>query len=104
MGTGESSPKGPESTLEAPRAADAIYQNGRFVGRVIAPRVDLGVKEIRFEEVHNSDYLMLPDECEFDRYAMVVKRVGFASKIERGAEHKGRVLKEVVAEILRYLE
>jgi len=86
---------------QEPRLADGIYQNDRLVARVIGAEVDVGAKEIRFQEIYNSDYLLLPHECEFGEFAMMVQRIGLASKIERGSEHKGRVLKEVVAEILR---
>jgi hypothetical protein len=89
-------------TSAAARQADAIYQNDQVVARVIGAEVDLAAKEIRFQEVYNSDYLLLPHECEFDQFTIMVQRIGLASKIERGSEHKGRVLKGVVAEILRY--
>jgi len=87
---------------EGSRLADGIYQNDQLVGRVIGAQVDLASKEIRFKEIYNSDWLLLPNECHFDPYTIMVQRIGFASKIERGAEHKGRVLKDVVAVILRH--
>jgi hypothetical protein len=67
-------------------------------------RVDLEAKEIRFAELYNSDDLVLPDECEFQRHVIMVQRIGFASKVEKAALHKGRVLRDVVAEILGYRE
>jgi len=93
----------PESQSDSgtTRLADAIYQNDRLVGKVIGAKVDLAAKEIRFQEICNSDHLMLPNECDFGPFTIMVQCIGLASKIERGAEHKGRVLKEVVAEILR---
>jgi len=89
------------SSAEA-RLADAIYQNNQLVGKAIGAHVDLTAKEIRFQEIYNSDYLMLPHECDFGQFTIMVQRIGLASKVERGSEHKGRVLKDVVAEILRY--
>ncbi|MGO9270641.1 MAG: hypothetical protein ACLQOO_10390 [Terriglobia bacterium] len=86
---------------QAPRIADAIYQNNQLVARAIGAEVDLAAREIRFREIYNSDYLLLPHECEFGQFTIMVQRIGLASKIERGSEHKGRVLKDVVAEILR---
>ncbi len=86
------------------READAIYQNGELVARVSGPQVDLEAKEIRFAEVYNSDDLVLPDECEFQRHVIMVQRIGFASRVEKAALHKGRVLRDVVAEILGYRE
>jgi hypothetical protein len=86
------------------REEDAIYQNGRVVARVSDPKADWEAKEIRFAEVSNSDELMLPDECEFQQYKILVQRIAHATKTDRGALHKGRVLRDVVAEILGYRE
>jgi hypothetical protein len=86
------------------RETDAIYQNGELVARVLDPQVDLQAKEIRFTELYNSDNLLLPDECEFQKYILIVQKIGFATKAEKSALHKGRVLRDVVAEILGYRE
>jgi hypothetical protein len=86
------------------RQPDEIYQNNRLVGRVIDARVDADAREIRFGEIFNSDELLLPEDCEFQGYRILVQHVGFASREERGAAHKGRVLRDVVAEILGYRE
>ena len=98
----------PAEPLQEPRAqerqADAIYQNGELVARVTGSQVDLEAKEIRFAELYQSDHLLLPDECEFQKYIIMVQRIGFATKVEKTALHKGRVLQNVVAEILRYRE
>src|SRR5215472_7665624 len=80
------------------RQADAIYQNGELVARVTGPKADLEAKEIHFAELFNSDWLLLPDECEFQKYIILVQRIGFATKVEKTAVHKGRVLQNVVAE------
>jgi hypothetical protein len=87
-----------------PREPDAIYQQGKIVARVIDPEIDQQGREIRFAEVYNSDYLLLPDDCEYQNYRILIQRVGDATKIDRAAVHKGRVLREVVAEILGYRE
>jgi hypothetical protein len=89
---------------ERAREQDAIYQDGQLVARVITPEVDTEAKEIRFEELYNSDNLLLPDECEFQKYIIMIKRIAYASTVEKGALHKGRVLRQVVAEILGYRE
>jgi hypothetical protein len=83
---------------------DAIYQGGRVVGRVFDGRVDTAAREIRFGEIYNSDELLLPDDCEFLEYRILIQRMDFATREERGAAHKGRVLRGVVAEILGYRE
>ena len=74
------------------------------MARVIGAQVDAEAKELRFAEVHNSDELVLPDECEFQRYRIMVQRIAHATKVDKGALHKGRVLRDVVAEILGYRE
>ena len=64
----------------------------------------LEAKEIRFAELYNSDELLLPDECEFQAYTIMVQRIAHATKVDKAAPHKGRVLRDVVAEILGYRE
>jgi hypothetical protein len=91
-------------TLSGAREDDALYQNGRVVGRVLDARVDQEAREIHFGEIFTSDELLLPDDCEYRNYRVLIQHVGFASREERGAAHKGRVLKTVVAEILGFRE
>lgn len=108
MATSTGKRQGPED--ESDRAAatpqphedSAIYQNGRIVARVTEPEVDLEAKQIRFAELANSDELLLPDECEFQKYKIMILRIAFAARQDKGALHKGRVLRGVVAEILGY--
>ncbi len=88
----------------AKRDPDAIYQDDRLVGRVVEAEVDLDAREIRFREIYQSDELLLPEECEYQKYKILIQRIAFATKIESGAAHKGRVLKSIVAEILGYRE
>lgn len=86
------------------REDDALYQDGRIVGRALDARVDQEAREIHFGEIFNSDELLLPEDCEYRNYRLLIQHVGFASREERGAAHKGRVLKTVVAEILGFRE
>ena len=86
------------------REPDAIYQGGRVVARVTNPETDSNGREIRFKELTNSDDLLLPEDCEFREYRILVQRIEDAAKIQKGAEHKGRVLRGVTAEILGYRE
>ena len=102
----ESNLKAP-SSLQAPsgsREEDGIYQNNRLVGRVLDARVDQDAREIHFGEIYGSDDLLLPEDCEFRNYRVLIQHVGYASKEERGAAHKGRVLREALAEILGFRE
>lgn len=100
-------PSSPPVTDKAPVKSyeqDAIYQGGRVVGRVLDARVDAETREIHFGEIYNSDELLLPDDCEFRDYRILIQRMDFAAREERGAAHKGRVLRGVAAEILGYRE
>jgi hypothetical protein len=107
--TTESSPTGqalPKSAPSVGREDDALYQGNppQRVARVFEPVVNWEAREIRFREIYQSDYLLLPDECEFQKYRIMIQRVEFATRVEKGAPEKGRVLREVVAEILGYRE
>ena len=93
-----------KSSAPAVREPDAIYQNNRLVARVSAPQVDQNGKEIGFEEVYNSELLVLADECEFQKYKIIVRRIEYASKVNKEEPHKGRILRGVAAEILGYRE
>ena len=86
------------------REANAIYQNGRLVARVLDADVDTEAKGIRFGEVYNSDELILADECEFQKYRILVQRVAYASKVSKEEPHKGRILRGVVADLLGFRE
>jgi len=92
----------PDTSASGARQEDAIYQNGCPVAAVLDPRIDASSREIHFAEVYGSDELLLPEDCEFREYRILIQRIGFASRQEAGATHKGRVLKGVVAEILGY--
>ena len=86
------------------REPDAIYQKNRLAARVLEPEVDEASKQIYFGEIYNSENLLLPDEAEFQKYIILVKKIAHASKIEPGSLHKGRVLKGVQAQIVGYRE
>ena len=83
---------------------DALYQNGKVVARVAGPEVHPNAREIHFAEISRSDDLVLPEECEFQKYRLMIQRIEYASRLEKNAPEKGRVLRGVVAEILGYRE
>lgn len=83
---------------------NAIYQGGQVVARVEAPEVHWDTREIHFTEISNGDDLILPEECEFQKYRLMIKRIEYASRIDKNAPEKGRVLRGAVAEILGYRE
>ena len=83
---------------------DALYQNGKVVARVAGPEVQQNAREIHFAEVNHSDDLTLPEECEFQKYRLMIQRIEYASRLDKNAPEKGRVLRGVVAEILGYRE
>lgn len=84
----------------AERQEDAIYQKNRVVARVLGPEINLEAKQIHFTEINNSDELLLPDECEFRQHRIVVRKIGYATKVERHSLENGRILQDVKAEIL----
>ena len=86
------------------REDDALYQENKLVARALEPEVDWDAKQIRFGEIYKSEELMLPEECEFRKYRIMIQRIAFASKIDRATPEKGRVLRGVVAEIPGYRE
>ena len=95
------------ATAAAPVAKyedDAIYQEGKVVARVVSAEVRANEREIHFSEVTESDLLLLPEECEFQKYRLMVQRIEYASRVDKSAPKKGRVLRGVVAEILGYRE
>lgn len=92
----------PEPVVE--REPDAIYQKNRLVARVLEPQVDEAARQVSFAEVYNSGHLVLADECEWQKFIILVKKIGHASKMEPGALDKGRVLRGVEAQILGYRE
>lgn len=90
------------------REEDAVYQWSRFhgerlVARVVDAEIDEDNKEILFRELYQSDFLLLPDECEFRGYKILVRTVGDAVKVDKLAPEKGRILRDVKADILGYL-
>jgi hypothetical protein len=86
------------------REPDAIYQNGKLVARVVASGVELESKEIRFDEIVDSDHLVLADECEFQKYRIMIQKVAFATKVNHREGRTGRTLAGCTAEILGYIE
>jgi hypothetical protein len=93
-----------EGNAESNRKDNAIYQSGKLVAQVVDAEVDLEAKQIRFSELSNSERLLLPDECEFQSYRIIVQQIGYATKEDKQFLHKGRILREVTAKILGHRE
>ena len=53
--------------------------------RALEPEVDWDAKQIRFGEIYKSEELMLPEECEFRKYRIMIQRIVYASKIDGAA-------------------
>lgn len=92
-----------------PRDPETIYQRDRNgtdqpVARVADVEVDEEGKEVRFGEIYDSEELSLSDECEFRKYVLVVRRITYATKAAKDAPEKGRIMRGVVAQIVRYRE
>ena len=60
-------------------------------------------KEIRCGEITHSDQLMIPEECEFQKYRIQIQGITYASKLDPHEPHKGRILRGVRADLLGYL-
>ncbi len=93
----------------AARDDEAIYQwsnfhGERLVARVVGPEIDEEAKEVTFVEIVNSDYLLLPDECHFQKYRLEIDTVRDAIKADRNDPEKGRILRQVHAKIIGYVE
>jgi hypothetical protein len=86
------------------REQDALYQSDKLVARVERAEVDLDAKEIRIGEVYQSDHLMIPEECEYLKYRILIQRIGDATKVDKLSPHKGRILRGVAADIVGYRE
>lgn len=102
-------PKNPDmpahdSTGLRRREPDALYQESKIVARVLDPEIDLDARELRFREIYNSEELLIGEECEFQKYRILIQRVSFATRLDRVEVHKGRILRGVSADILGYLE
>ena len=98
----ESKPQNPSSS--SGRDPDAIYQQGKLVGRVADSDVDIEAREVCFGEIYDSDHLLIPEECEFRNYKILIQRIADASKVDKHSGRLGRVLRGCVADILGYRE
>ena len=87
-----------------PREQDALYQGDRILARVLEVEVDMEAKELRIGRIYESDQLMIPEECEYQQYRLMIQRIAFASKDEKVGPHKGRILRGVIADIMGYRE
>lgn len=103
--TNQEKPQAPSASQAAGvRQQDALYQGARIVARVAEPEVDMEAKELRMGEVFESDQLMIPEECEYQKYRVLIQRIAYATKLDKVSPHKGRILRGVVADILGYRE
>jgi hypothetical protein len=95
---------GQPTSKSAGREPDAIYQAGKVVGRVIDPEIDPEAKEIHFGEIYESDWLLLPEECEYLQYRIVIQNVRDATKVSADSRQRGRILRGCIADIVGYRE
>lgn len=104
MMSGQTNEGQPPVQAAGAREQNALYQGNRIVARVAEAEVDMDAKEVRMGEVFESDRLMIPEECEYQKYRVLIQRIGYATKVDRVSPHKGRILRNVVADILGYRE
>ena len=81
---------------------NALYQNGEIVGRAVEPEIDEANRKIRFKQIDGTDKLLIPDECEYQKYRIVIDKVASATKEGAEALQKGRVLREIEADITSF--
>ena len=86
------------------KESDAIYQNGEKVGQVIGAEMDEANKKFTFAEIHHSDYLLLPEECDYQKFRIQIHDVEYATREGTEAAQKGRILRKLAGEILGYSE
>lgn len=91
------------------REDDALYQYSTFFGerrvaRAVAAEIDEPNKEIRFVELVESDKLLLPEECDFRKFKIQIHTVEDAVKVDKEDPERGRILRNVTAEIKGYVE
>jgi len=109
FGRGKDAAQKPTAAAPAPagpavREPDALYQKGKFAGRAVSYETDEVGNEVRFDLIENTDDLLLPDEFEFQKYILLVRKVASATKVAHESPQKGRILQGVVAEIVGYRE
>ena len=99
-GNGSQEPAAPPSRGEtaADRDPNGLYQKGALVARIREAEIDEAGKEVRFTEIYQSDDLLLPEECEFREFILVVRRVTYATR--ETTPERARILRGVVAEIV----
>jgi hypothetical protein len=102
--TNQSASVGAPTARPASYEENAIYQDGKIVARVEGAEVRWDTREVHFAEINNSDDLMLPEECDFQKYRLMIQRIEYAARTDKTAPEKGRVLRGVVAEILGHRE
>ena len=91
------------------RDDEAIYQwsfhhGDRLVARTVKAEVDEAGKKVSFLEITHSDLLLLPDECHFRKYTLQIDTVADAMKTDKAEPEKGRILRQVTAQITGYVE
>ncbi len=106
---GTSAEEQPQRIPLAQREPNAIYQKNpygreRMVARVTDVEVDEKGKEILFGEISESDDLLLPDECEYQKWTVLVRKIASAVAQDKANPQRGRVLKGVTAEIVGRLD
>ncbi len=106
---GTSAEEQPQRIPLAQREPNALYQENRYgqervVGRVTDVEVDEKGKEILFGQISESDDLLLPDECEYQKWVILVHKIASAVSIDKANPQRGRVLKGVTAEIVGRLD
>lgn len=102
-----SSPAGTDEAARQPapplkRESDALYQREHLVARVLDAEVNEAAKRVHFGEIYNSDRLLIPEACEYQKFVIQIQAIEYASRADRESMQKGRILRGVRADIVGY--
>ena len=50
------------------------------MARTLGVEIRSSSSEIHFDEINDSELLMLPEECEFQKYRLIVKKIEYAAQ------------------------
>ncbi len=81
------------------REQDAIYQNGKIVGRTIGEQLNEEQGVILFKEIYQSNDLDKNQEFDFRKWRLKIKRIEILIGVLSSAPQKGQIMRDVICEI-----
>lgn len=80
---------------------DAIYQNGKMVGRIRKAKFKVRNGEIYFEEIYNCNELNIDKEFSFRKYLLKLKHAECSISLNTARPQEGRILESVYCTIIK---